>query len=192
MTEVAIVYHSGYGHTKLQAEAVAAGAGSVDGVTVRMLTAEEGIEQLESLASADAIVFGSPTYMGSVSGPMMQFMDATSKAWFAGAWKDKIAGGFTNSGSPAGDKMNTRVQCAVLAAQQGMVWGSLGMNNELYDPNYSGAPEDAVNRAGFYLGAGAQSANSEANEANPPAGDIKTARLYGVRIAEAAKRWNGR
>ena len=59
--------------------AVSAGAESAESVTVRILTVEVAIDQLDSLASADAIVFGLPTYMGSVSGPMMQFMDVTSK-----------------------------------------------------------------------------------------------------------------
>ena len=57
------------------------------------------------LDAADAIIFGAPTYTSSISGPFKVFMDATSKKWFAHAWKDKIAAGFTNSGSHSGDKL---------------------------------------------------------------------------------------
>lgn len=189
MTQVAIVYHSGYGHTKLQAEAVRNGAASVDGVEVRLLTVEEATDQLESLSEADAIVLGAPTYMGSASGPMKIFMDASSKAWAKQAWKDKIAGGFTNSGSLSGDKLVTLQQFSGLAAQHGMIWVSNGTTNQLMDPNFEGAFEEAVNRVGGYLGPMAQSKNAAPDETNPPSGDIETARLYGVRIANAAKRW---
>ncbi|MEM9988785.1 MAG: flavodoxin family protein [Pseudomonadota bacterium] len=190
MTTVAIVYHSGYGHTKRQAEAVKEGAASVEGVRVTFLTAQEAEENIESLNEVDAIIFGAPTYMGSASGPMKSFMDATSKPWFQSKWKDKIAGGFTNSGSASGDKLSTLTQFAVLAAQHGMIWVSLGENNQAVDPGYNGAAEDAINRLGGYLGAMAQSENAPAEEGNPPKGDIDTAFGYGARVAKAAQRWN--
>ena len=58
----------------------------------------------ETLAAADAIVFGSPTYMGNVSWQFKSFADASSKPWYGQAWKDKLAAGFTNSASINGDK----------------------------------------------------------------------------------------
>ena len=51
----------------------------------------------EALDAADAIIFGSPTYMGMASWQFKKFADATSKRWFTSAWKDKVAGGFTIS-----------------------------------------------------------------------------------------------
>lgn len=189
MTKVAIVYHSGYGHTKLIAEAVQDGALNVEGTEVDLVTVEEAIDSMERFDDADAIIFGSPTYMGSVSGPMASFMDASSKPWFADKWKDKIAGGFTNSGSMAGDKLNTLQQFSILAAQQGMLWVSLGMKNGTAGGDMApGAPE-GLNRAGHYLGVGAQSDNSAPGPNNPSTGDQETARLYGERVAKAAKRW---
>jgi multimeric flavodoxin WrbA len=189
MTSIAIVYHSGYGHTKLQAEAVRDGAASVEGTEVTLLTAEEGQARMDELSSMDAIVFGSPTYMGSMSGPMKSFVDATSKPWFSQAWKDKVAGGFTNSGSPSGDKVSTLTAFAILAAQQGMIWVGQGEPNETASEEWSGDAKDAVNRLGGYLGPMAQSENAAPGPDNPPRGDIETARRYGKRIAEAAKRW---
>jgi NAD(P)H dehydrogenase (quinone) len=107
MTQVAIVYHSGYGHTAEQAKAVARGAQKVAGVDVVLLTSDEAQQQFDQLKAADAIIFGSPTYMGSASAQFKAFMDASSKAWFTQDWKDKIAAGFTNSGSQNGDKLST-------------------------------------------------------------------------------------
>ena len=115
MTKIAIVYHSGYGHTAKVAEHVRKGA-TTTGTEVTLYKAEDlaspDTGPWDELAAADAIIFGAPTYMGSASAPMKQFMDASSKAWFTDAWKDKIAAGFTNSGSLAGDKSGTLAQFA--------------------------------------------------------------------------------
>lgn len=190
MSKIAIVYHSGFGHTKVIAEAIAKGAAPVtDNVILIRVSAQGTIEESEwdVLHEADAIIFGAPTYMGSLSGPFKMFMDATSKAWFNMAWKDKIAGGFTNSGAMSGDKLNCLIQLAIFAAQQTMVW--IGCDNpspkhlepHLPDPN-------GVNRMGSSLGLMAQSENN-APENTPPAGDLLTAEHYGKRIALAVKRW---
>ncbi|MBC7697357.1 MAG: flavodoxin family protein, partial [Bacteroidia bacterium] len=92
MTKIAVVYHSGYGHTGVQAEAVARGAKKVEGAEVTLLNSEEA-QNWELLADADAIIFGSPTYMGSASAQFKAFMDASSKVWYTRDWKDKIAAG---------------------------------------------------------------------------------------------------
>ena len=157
MTKVAVVYHSGYGHTKKQAEAVHAGAASVAPEALLIAIDAEGnisADDWAHLAAADAIIFGSPTYMGSVSWQFKKFADASSKPWFTQAWKDKIAAGFTNSGSRSGDKLATLIQLALFAAQHGMHWVNLG----LPPANHSTAgSENDLNRLGFWLGAGAQS-----------------------------------
>ena len=84
MAKIAIVYHSGYGHTAKVTEHVRKGAAEA-GSDVTLYKAED-LASPESgpwdeLAAADAIIFGAPTYMGSASAPMKQFMDASSKAW---------------------------------------------------------------------------------------------------------------
>src|ERR1700755_3390552 len=99
---VAVIFHSGFGHTARQAEAVRRGIERVAGASVLYLTSDEAQGRLDDLKLADAIIFGAPTYMGSVSGPFKTFMDSTSKVYAAGAWKDKIAAGFTNSASRSG------------------------------------------------------------------------------------------
>ncbi|MGE5505181.1 MAG: flavodoxin family protein [Actinomycetota bacterium] len=185
---VAVVYHSGYGHTARQAEAVAAGINSVPGTRTLMVPTGEVDAHWDDLAGADALVFGSPTYMGGVSAPFKAFMDASSKVWSNQGWKDKLAAGFTNSASQSGDKLNTLIQMSVFAAQHGMVWISLGL---MPGNNSSAGSANDLNRLGSYLGAMAQS-NADAPPAvAPPDADLRTAHALGARVAEAARRWAG-
>lgn len=184
MTAIAIVYHSGYGHTQRQAEAVAEGVNAVPGAKALLVPVAEAEANEAALNAADAIIFGAPTYMGSVSAPFKTFMDWSSKAWFGQAWKDKLAAGFTNSASQSGDKFNTLVQLATYAAQHGMLWVSLGLlpgNN-----NSKGSPDD-LNRLGGFLGALAQSNADEGPDKGPSKSDLATARHLGQRVAEQAR-----
>jgi len=186
MSHVAVVYHSGYGHTAEQAKAVARGAAKVAGTEVSLLTSEEAQQQWEVLKAADAIIFGCPTYMGSASAPFKAFMDASSKPWFTQDWKDKIAAGFTNSGSQNGDKLSTLNQLAIFAMQHSMIWVGLGLmpgNN-----NSKGSVED-LNRLGSFIGAMAQSNVDEGPDAGPIASDLLTAEHLGERVATTAKRF---
>ena len=95
MSKIVIVYHSGYGHTKRVAEYVSEGAGG----ELLAIDAEGNLPDgaWEKLAAADAIIFGTPTYMGGPSWQFKKFADASSKVWFGSGWKDKVFGGFTNS-----------------------------------------------------------------------------------------------
>ena len=190
MAKVAVIYHSGYGHTKRVAEAVRDGAASVDGTEATLMTAEEATERMDELEGYDAHIWGSPTYMGTVSAPMKAFIDATSKPWMAHKWKDKIAAGFTNSSSPSGDKVNTLVEFAVLAAQHGMIWVGQGFLPPGYQED-DGRAHPEVNRIGGFLGAMAVSENAEPSPTNPPEADVATARQHGARVARAAQRWGG-
>ena len=189
-TKVCIVYHSGYGHTAKQAAAVAEGSESVADVE----TASISVDQLEdvdsdgwaALDAADALIFGCPTYMGSPSTGLKAFMELTSGRWMEQQWADKLAAGFTNSGSQNGDKQNTLVAIATFAAQHGMVWVNL---NLLPGNNNSGGSVDDLNRLGSSLGAMAQSNVDEGPDVAPTEADLETARKLGARVAECAKRW---
>jgi multimeric flavodoxin WrbA len=181
---VAIVFHSGYGHTARQADAVRDGVAKVPGASVLQLTSEEAASRWDDLARADAIVFGAPTYMGSVSAPFKAFMDATSRVFVSGAWRDKVAAGFTNSASRSGDKLATLTQFVLLAAQLGMHWVSLGM---LPGNNQSTGSETDLNRLGFFLGAAAQSNADQGPEMAPPSSDLRTAEKLGERVARVAQ-----
>jgi multimeric flavodoxin WrbA len=185
LVTVAIVYHSGYGHTARQAAAVADGARSIESTEVLVVRVEDVQDHWGSLVQADAIVFGTPTYMGSASAAFKGFMEATSRRiYVTGAWRDKIAAGFTNSASRSGDKLATLQQLAVFAAQHGMHWVNLGLPP---GHNTSKSTEDTLNRHGFFLGAGAQSNADEGADTAPPESDLRTAHHLGQRVATVAK-----
>jgi NAD(P)H dehydrogenase (quinone) len=186
MTTVSVVYHSGMGHTQKMAEAVAKGAGDVDGVQVNLIAIDgkditngrwKNDETLSQLDASDGVIFGSPTYMGGVSGQMECFFDATAERWMNQSWRDKVASGFSVSGGPSGDKFNTLVRIATLAMQQGMIWVGLGIV-----PSTEG-----LNRLSFYFGAGGQ-AMQEPPEVAPNESDKITGEALGRRVAEVTKK----
>ena len=181
MAKVVVVYHSGYGHTQRMAQSVAQGADA----ELLAIDADGNLPEggWETLDAADAIIFGSPTYMGSVSWQFKKFADASSKPWFAQKWKDKVAAGFTNSAGMNGDKLQTLNTLFTLAMQHGMIWVSQG----LMPSNTKAAKRDDVNYLVSYSGAIAQSP-SDAGAADMSAGDLETARLFGKRVAEVAAR----
>ncbi|HEX7761296.1 MAG TPA: flavodoxin family protein [Caulobacteraceae bacterium] len=187
--KVAVVYHSGFGHTEVLAKNVAQGVAD-GGAEVVLLKIDSPVQDFDPLlaaaSEADAIVFGAPTYMGDVSATFKAFADASSKVFFTGGWKDKLAAGFTNSHSFAGDKGHALESLTILAAQHGMNWINLGLN----PPHVTAAERgpDTINRVGSFLGVAGQSDNA-GTDISPPAGDRETARLQGVRVAEAARRW---
>jgi len=183
MTKIAIAFHSGYGHTKRQAEAVRTGAASVNGVEAELYAVDALTEaHWEALDAADAIVFGAPTYMGSASAKFKEFMDASSKRWFTQAWKDKLAAGFTTSASQSGDKLSTLLQMMVFANQHGMLWSGLGL---MPGNNHSKGSLDDLNRLGGFTGAMAQANADQGAEAMRDS-DLKTAAHLGARVAETA------
>ena len=186
MSKICVVYHSGYGHTKVQADAVASGARSVPGTEVHLIPVEQIDASWEHLHTADALIFGAPTYMGTVSADFKAFMDQTSQFWAKQPWKDKLAAAFTNSGSQHGDKLNTLMSLAVFAAQHGMNWINLGL---LPGHNSSTGSAEDMNRFGGFLGAMAQSNVDEGPDVAPPRSDRETAFHLGQRVAEAARRW---
>jgi multimeric flavodoxin WrbA len=184
---VAVAYHSGYGHTAKQAEAVARGVADVAGAEAVLVPVEELTDDLwATLAGADAIVFGAPTYMGSPSAVFKAFAEASAAVWAADlGWRDKIAAGFTTSKAMSGDKLNSLVDFAVLAAQHGMVWVGLDLYPGWADS--SGSIED-LNRLGSWLGAMAQANADQGADIVPPEADLLTAEVLGRRVATVARR----
>ena len=182
MSNVVVVYHSGYGHTQRLAQAVAAGAGA----QLLAIDADGNLPAggWEQLKAADAIIFGSPTYMGSVSWQFKKFADASSKQWFAQEWKDKLAAGFTNSAGMNGDKQGTLTTLFTLAMQHGMLWVSQG----LMPSQMRSAKRDDINYLVSYSGAIAQSPADAGADAMSP-GDLETARLFGERVAAITARF---
>ena len=181
MAKTVVVYHSGYGHTQRMAQAVAEGASA----QLLAIDAEGNLPEggWEALAAADAIIFGSPTYMGSVSWQFKKFADASSKVWFAQGWKDKVSAGFTNSAGINGDKLATLHTLFTLSQQHAMLWVSTG----LMPSNVKASGRGDVN----YLASFAGLMTATPADATPDemiAGDLETARLFGQRIADTVRR----
>lgn len=175
--KIAIVYHSGFGHTKIVAEHIQKGAlRELD--QVFLMSVLEALDNFDLLHEADALVFGCPTYMGSVSAEFKKFMEATGKFWYTQNWKDKFAAGFTNSSTLNGDKLNTLQQLSIFAAQHSMLWISSGILPKFENDKQLEEP----NGLGSYLGLMTLSDNSS-EKLNPPMG-LQTAELFGQRIAQ--------
>lgn len=179
MRKIAVVFHSANGTTRQLAEAVAAGVEEVAGAEVIQteITAADinagrfyNHSSLTLLDNADAIIFGSPTYMGSVSAQFKAFADASSERWEAQLWRNKLAAGFTIGSNLNGDQLATLQYMQILASQHGMLWVGLDL------PGNSGAK--GLNRLGAQSGVIAQSVDAGLCDS-----DLLTARYLGLRVA---------
>ena len=141
--KVLIVYYSMYGHVHRMAEAVVEGAKEVKGAKVEMkripetlpqdvlakmgaLEAQKSFSQIpictvEELASADAIVFGTPTRFGNMCGQMRQFLDATGQLWARGALVGKVGSVFASSATQHGGQESTILSFHITLLHQGFV-----------------------------------------------------------------------
>jgi NAD(P)H dehydrogenase (quinone) len=181
--KIVVVYFSGHGHTRRMAESVAQGAGA----TLLAVDQEGQLPEggWDTLGAADAIIFGAPTYMGSVPWQYKKFIDASSKPWFSQAWKNKIAAGFTNSASMNGDKLSTLHYLFTLAMQHSMVWVGTG----LMPSNAKSATRNDVNYVASFSGAMATTPSDAGVDEMLP-GDLETARLFGERVAQITAKFN--
>lgn len=180
--KIVIIYHSGYGHTKIVAQHIQKGA-LRELEQVFLLSTLEAQDNFELLHQADTLVFGSPTYMGTISADFKKFMEATGKFWYTQKWKDKFAAGFTNSSTINGDKLNTLQQLSLFASQHSMLWISTGILPKFENDKQLEEP----NGLASYLGLMTLSDNST-TEVNLPKG-LETAELFGQRIAQLTKQF---
>jgi len=189
MSNISIIYFSGSGHTTKMAEAVKSGAESISGSEIQLIELSgKDIKEgrwsndkiLEILDLSDAIIFGTPTYMGNISAQMKAFMEATGDRYFAQKWKNKIASAFTVSGGPSGDKLNSLITMGTFAMQHGMIWVGLGLTS---------VETDGTNRLGFFWGAGGQALMEPPEEA-PNEADKNTGYKLGARVAEICLRFD--
>ncbi|MEL6640090.1 MAG: flavodoxin family protein [Pseudomonadota bacterium] len=186
MAKIEIIYFSGYGHTTKMAEALLNGA-STEGEARLWSIPQDGVvadDVWQALDAADAIIFGGPTYMGSMPWQFKRFADASSARWMQAAWADKLAGGFTNSASLVGDKGVAMGFLQTLAAQHGMLWVSLGQ----MPANASDSTFDDRNHAGGSAGPLGTSPSDADSTMAPRKGDLQSAYDYGVRVSALAAR----
>jgi NAD(P)H dehydrogenase (quinone) len=180
MTTVSIIYFSASGHTATFAEAVQNGAATVEGVRIKLVAINgddivkgryRNEDVMRTLDGSDAIVFGSPTFMGGPAAQFTAFADASISRWSVQRWRDKLAAGFTTSGALSGDKFSTLEYFHTLAMQHGMVWIGLG---ELP------GQDNGVNRLGSWGGAMAQASDDNGEIV---AEDKLTGEALGRRVA---------
>ena len=176
---LAIVYHSPYGHTAKVASSIAQGAKQA-GAQVHCMNIEH--VDWDVLDQADIIVFGCPTYMGSLTSALKLFMEQSSKRWLARTWQGKIAAGFTNGGGLSGDKLAVLQQINLFAMQHGMLWAGLP-----FMP--TGRGSQYIILIFCFLCLMTQSDNAPA-EITPPEGDLQTATLFGEYLALLSNKVN--
>lgn len=180
MKKAAIIYYSKANHTVKIANHLATGIKS-NNMQAFLYTPEKAISHIDELDDMDAIIFGSPTYFGSMASELKGFLDTTGEVWQKKKWQNKIAAGFTNSSTLSGDKLNVLMQMAVFSLQHGMIWVGLDL---------SGGEEvdgKKLNRLGSWTGLMSQSdfSSSEISES-----DALTAEYFGRRIAEITNKFN--
>lgn len=141
--KILVPYYSLYGHIHRMAEAVAEGAREVEGAEVKVCRVPETLPpevlekmgavesqkamahvpvcQVEDLAAADAIIFGTPTRFGNMCGQMRQFLDATGQLWAQGALVGKVGSAFASSNTQHGGQESTILSFHITLLHHGMV-----------------------------------------------------------------------
>jgi len=201
--KVLIVYYSTYGHVHKMAEAIAEGVKQVDGTEAVMrrvpeTLSDEILEQMgavnaqkaishvplctvDELASADAVIFGTPTRFGNMCGQMRQFLDATGQLWAQGDLVGKVGSVFTSSATQHGGQESTILSFHISLLHHGFVIVGLPyafQGQMKIDEVTGGSPYGASTIAG---GSG---------ERMPSKNELDGARFQGKHVAEIAKRLN--
>ncbi len=201
--KVLIVYYSTYGHVHKMAEAIAEGVKQVDGAEAAMRRVpetlpDEILEQMgavnaqkaishvpvctvDELASADAVIFGTPTRFGNMCGQMRQFLDATGQLWAQGDLVGKVGSVFTSSATQHGGQESTILSFHISLLHHGFVIVGLPyafQGQMKIDEVTGGSPYGASTIAG---GSG---------ERMPSENELDGARFQGKHVAEIAKRIN--
>jgi NAD(P)H dehydrogenase (quinone) len=195
--KVLIVYYSMYGHIHYMAEAVADGAREIGGAEVLMRRVPETLPEavlekmgaldaqkklshvpictVEDLASADAIIFGTPTRFGNMCGQMRQFLDTTGGIWARGALVGKVGSVFTSSGTQHGGQESTILSFHITLLHHGMIVVGLPYT-------FTGQMKtDEVSGGSPY---GASTIAGTTGERTPTGNELAAARFQGKHVAE--------
>jgi len=160
MPRVAVIYFSKTGITHQLAEAIRDGVLSYTGAECNLyrISGSEiqdgrfiNEECLSLLDAADAICFGSPTYMGGPAAQFKAFADKSGDRWEKQTWANKIAAGFTTGTSSGGDQLATLQYFSILAMQLGMIWVGLDIPQDR-DPEKWNPTGTQIGFAGHILG----------------------------------------
>lgn len=194
-----IVYYSMYGHIHTMAQAVAEGVVQVPGAQVELrrvpetlpdevlakmgaLDAQKTVAQVpvctvEELAQADAIIFGTPTRFGNMTGQMRQFLDATGGLWAGGKLIGKVGSVFTSSATQHGGQESTILTFIPYLLHQGLVVVGLP---------YSFQGQTRIDEITGCSPYGASTIAGGQGERMPSANELEGARFQGRHVAEIA------
>ena len=197
--KVLIVYYSMYGHIHRMAEAVMEGAKEVKGADVSMSRVPETLPEevlkkmgalevkksfahipvcaIDDLASADAIIFGTPTRFGNMCGQMRQFLDATGGLWAKGALVGKVGSVFTSSATQHGGQETTILTFYTNLLHHGMVVVGLP---------YAFAGQMRIDEISGGSPYGASTIVGPKGERMPSENELHAARFQGKFVAEIA------
>jgi NAD(P)H dehydrogenase (quinone) len=194
MTKVLVLYHSMYGHIEKMAEAVAAGAREVGGVQVTVKRVPETmpeeafkkaggkwdqaapVAEPAELADYDAIIFGTPTRFGNMSGQMRSFLDQTGGLWVKGGLVGKVGSVFVSTGTGGGNE-TTASSFHTTLLHHGMV--IVGLPYAIPE-----TMDISAVKGGSPLGAGTIAGPDGSRQ--PSETELKTARFQGKHVAAIA------
>ncbi len=200
MAKVLVLYHSYYGHIERMARAVTDGAKEVTGTTVDLkrvpetvpaeMFAKSGgkanqeapIANPSDLGDYDAIIFGTPTRFGNMSGQMRTFLDQTGPLWMSGALVGKIGSVFVSSGTQHGGQESTILTFHPTLLHQGMIVVGLPYS----EPRQTGV--DEIKGGSPY---GASTIAGAAGERMPSMQELGMAKFQGKHVATIATRMFG-
>jgi NAD(P)H dehydrogenase (quinone) len=199
--KIMIVYYSTYGHVHAMAEAVAEGAGQVDGAEVVLRRVPETLPEdvlqqmgavearqafahvpeatVDELATADAVIFGTPTRFGNMCGQMRQFLDATGQLWQTGALVGKVGGVFASTATQHGGQESTILSFHTTLLHHGFIVVGLpyAFQGQMRTDEVSGgSPYGATTIAGT------------GGERTPSENELEGARFQGRYIAEISRK----
>lgn len=197
--KILVVYYSMYGHIHTMAEAVAEGAKAAPKAEVVMRRVPETLSQeiltkmgaidaqkamkhvpictVDELASADAVIFGTPTRFGNMCGQMRQFLDATGQLWAKGALVGKVGSVFTSSNTQHGGQESTILSFIITLLHHGFVVAGLPYSFQgqmRNDEITGGSPYGASTIAGTQ------------GERKPTENELEAARFQGRYVAGIA------
>ncbi|MHB8248513.1 MAG: NAD(P)H:quinone oxidoreductase [Acidithiobacillus sp.] len=139
MSKILILYYSTWGHVESMAGAVAEGARSVadSAVTIKRVPESMPAETLaaihaktgqpapeahpDELADYDAVIFGTPTRFGNMTGQMRNFLDRTGNLWQQGKLVGKVGSVFVSTATQHGGQETTITSFHTYLLHQGMI-----------------------------------------------------------------------
>lgn len=140
MAKALVCYYSKTGNTKKMASKIAEVLGR-EGLLVDLRKVEE--TAVEDLLNYDCLVFGSPTYYGSLAWPMKKLLDESVK--FHGHLRGRVGGAFSTSANVGGGNETTILSILEALLIHGMVVCG-DPHGDHYGPVSIGKPEERALR----------------------------------------------